>query len=112
MACEAVRGYVSARGWRPADVDRAVLSVSEATSNSVEHGAGDLRVGYALEDDVLVLDVMDGGAGPLRDQLARAALPEDPFAVGGRGLFILTALADSVAVLEDGRLRVTIRATP
>ena len=111
LASELVGGYLKERGWSTRDVDRAVLSVGEAASNSVEHGRGPFVLGYALEGDTLTLEVADQGSGPAPALVQRAALPADTFAEGGRGLFILSSLADSISVLEDGRLRITVERT-
>ncbi|MGB3543118.1 ATP-binding protein [Rubrivirga sp.] len=111
VASDALGDYLHQRGWSDQDVDRAVLSVSEAVSNSIEHGSGEVVLRYALEAEGLIIRVTDNGMGPSRQRLEDAALPQDPFAEDGRGLFILTALADVVTVLEDGSLTVTIRST-
>ncbi len=96
-----VESEAARAGWGVADVTRAVLAVSEAVGNAVEHGGGDLRVRCDATGDTLVLDVTDGGAGPPRGTLETASLPADELARGGRGLFIMKTVADSVHV-RDG----------
>lgn len=93
-----VEAEASRAGWTVAELTRAVLAVSEAVGNAVEHGGDDLRLSCATTADALVLDVADGGAGPSPELLEAAALPADDFAQGGRGLFIMKAVADEVEV--------------
>ena len=88
-------------GWSIADVTRAVLAVSEAVGNAVEHGGDDLRLRWTTTDDTLRLDVADGGTGPPAALLETAALPANPLARGGRGLYIMRTVADDVDV-RDG----------
>ena len=101
---EAARG-----GWSVADLTRAVLAVSEAVGNAVEHGPDGhpVRVRCSSSPGVLELEVDDGGAGPPRSSLETAALPADPLAEGGRGLYIMKTVADEVGV-EDGAVTLRI----
>jgi len=79
-------------GVRDSVVDDAVVILSELVTNAVRHasaGPGDeLRVEWTLESRRLRMRVSDGG---------RRSPPtlHDQGAVGGRGLSIVAALADS-----------------
>ncbi|WP_445402727.1 ATP-binding protein [Streptomyces sp. LE64] len=94
-------------------VDDAVLILSELLSNACRHGrplgdalAGDGEVRAAWRVDAagrLTVEVTDGG-GPTRP------VPSTPSvtAHGGRGLNIITALADDWGVRDDARGEVTV----
>ena len=114
--CDAAVSLVSEAGWLADDVTRVALAMGEAVANAVEHGRGDgqgaLCVRLDLDDDVLSVRVSDDGPGLDEDRLRGAALPDDPMATGGRGLFILQHVTDDVDVDPSGALRFTIRAHP
>lgn len=93
-------------------VDDAVLILSELLSNSCRHGRprGDARTGgdvlAAWRVDAagrLTVEVTDGG-GPTRPVLANPSVT----ARGGRGLSIITALADDWGVRDDDHGEVTV----
>lgn len=95
-------------GWDDADVDRVVLAVIEAVANAVEHGPGRairVRVQFTRTPPAFRIEVEDGGEGPRTGSLESPALP-DVESVGGRGLYILHALADRVQV-ERGTVALT-----
>lgn len=91
------------RQWQlPALVDRVVLVVSELVTNSVRYGRPPLRLVLTRRQRSLRVDVHDAvGAEPdLRDE------PAAPDAESGRGLLIVTAVADDVGVEQvpgDGK---------
>ena len=95
--------------------DRAHLIATELFSNSVEHSCAydasqHVTVeAWALEDGGVALRVTDTGAG--FDSLPDAALPDDPLSEGGRGLFLIDALAQKVTHEDQGR-RVTAEFHP
>ena len=112
-ACDWIEASVRGEGWSAGDVSRVVLSVGECVSNAVEHGGAEkVRVVRSLAGDELTVRVLDGGAGPSHAQLERPELPADVFATGGRGLFILSRLADDVSVDAEGGVRLTFRRRP
>ncbi len=74
--------------------DDAVLVVSELVTNAVQHGEGPVLVRIVTGEPTRV-EVMD--ARPL-DGLAVAA--PDPDRQGGRGLFLVQALADAWGYAE------------
>jgi anti-sigma regulatory factor (Ser/Thr protein kinase) len=95
--------------------DRAQLIATELFSNSVEHSCAydaSLHVtieAWALEGGAVSIRVTDTGAG--FDSLPGAELPDDPLAEGGRGLFLIDALAQKVTYEDRGR-RVTAEFYP
>lgn len=94
-------------------VDDAVLILSELLSNACRHGRplgegmvgdGDVRAAWRVEaTGRLTVEVTDGG-GPTRP------VPSTPSvtAHGGRGLNIITALADAWGVRDDTHGEVTV----
>jgi anti-sigma regulatory factor (Ser/Thr protein kinase) len=89
-----------ARGLPGMVVDDAALVLSELVGNAVRHGAplpgGGIRVGWSVSDDVVRIEVADGGRGPLRHEATR------PISGGGsadaergRGLAIVGMLTAS-----------------
>jgi anti-sigma regulatory factor (Ser/Thr protein kinase) len=95
-ACEVprVRHMVVDRlgAWGLGHEGRALeLVVSELFTNAVRHGGGDVEVGIALDDDVVRVEVRDGGGGrPVLRQPDPTG--SDP---GGWGLHVVDQLADS-----------------
>ncbi|MFJ2262291.1 ATP-binding protein [Streptomyces sp. NPDC087844] len=94
-------------------IDDAVLILSELLSNACRHGRplgealagdGDVRAAWRVEPTGrLTVEVTDGG-GPTRPVPATPSVT----AHGGRGLNIITALADEWGVRDDARGEVTV----
>ncbi|MER7916788.1 MULTISPECIES: ATP-binding protein [unclassified Streptomyces] len=100
-------------------VDDAVLILSELLSNACKHGrplgdpragsgdgldGGDVRAAWRVDTGGrLIVEVTDGG-GPTRPAPATPSVT----AHGGRGLAIITALADDWGVRDDVRGEVTV----
>ncbi|MET8947357.1 ATP-binding protein [Streptomyces sp. NPDC004542] len=94
-------------------IDDAVLILSELLSNACKHGRplgdaavgdGDVRAAWQVDPrGRLVVEVTDGG-GPTRPAPATPSVT----AHGGRGLNIITALADDWGVRDDARGEVTV----
>ncbi|MER6158514.1 ATP-binding protein [Streptomyces sp. NPDC001868] len=94
-------------------IDDALLILSELLSNACKHGRplddalagdGDVRCAWRMDPSGrLTVEVTDGG-GPTRP------VPSTPSvtAHGGRGLNIVTALADDWGVRDDARGEVTV----
>ena len=99
-AADFVEAEAGRAGWSVADVTRAVLAVSEAVGNAVEHGGGAVRLRSTSSPETLQFDVADGGAGPHPARLEAASLPDDALAQGGRGLYIMKTVADEVRVAD------------
>src|SRR3954452_10747831 len=94
-------------------IDDAVLILSELLSNACKHGRplgdamagdGDVRAAWRVETcGRLTVEVTDGG-GPTRPAPATPSVT----ARGGRGLNIITALANDWGVRDDARGEVTV----
>lgn len=95
-------------GWLdsvPSEVgERVRLAAGEALGNAVDHGDGTpIRLTWTARDGGGRLCVHDGGRfDPTR--LGRPSLPDDPMATGGRGLYILSAVADGLSRSADNGL--------
>ena len=111
LACEATEQALQSARWADADITRVSLATAEAVSNAIEHGPHRLdpiTFQVAVTSDHAELRFDDGGAGPAPERIATANLPADPLALGGRGLYILGQLADSIRV-QKGVLVLTFR---
>ncbi|KIE24902.1 hypothetical protein LK08_22085 [Streptomyces sp. MUSC 125] len=94
-------------------IDDAVLILSELLSNACKHGRplgdmpsghGDVRAAWRVDArGRLIVEVTDGG-GPTRPAPATPSVT----AHGGRGLNIITALADEWGVRDDVQGEVTV----
>lgn len=94
-------------------IDDAVLILSELLSNACKHGRplgdamagdGDVRAAWRVENGGrLTVEVTDGG-GPTRPAPSTPSVT----ARGGRGLNIITALANDWGVRDDTRGEVTV----
>ncbi len=92
--------------------DRALLVATELFSNSVEHSCSydptkQVTVElWPLDGEGVAVRITDTGGG--FSALPSAELPDDPLSEGGRGLFLIDALAQDV-IHEDGGRRVTAK---
>jgi anti-sigma regulatory factor (Ser/Thr protein kinase) len=86
--------------------DDAVLVLSELVSNAVKHAAplpsGEITVRWAVQSDVLHMEITDGGAST-RPHVGVAALSS----LGGRGLDIVRSVSRQWGVTE-GQGSVTV----
>jgi anti-sigma regulatory factor (Ser/Thr protein kinase) len=108
-----MRDQLRSGGVAEAVIDDAVLILSELLSNACRHGRplgdalagdGDVRAAWGVDPaGRLTVEVTDGG-GPTRP------VPSTPSvtAHGGRGLNIITALADDWGVRDDARGEITV----
>jgi len=85
-----------------------LLAVGEAVANAVEHGndaeaTREVTLEWRKEESGGWLSVEDEGPGLTPDRLQNAALPQDAFQTGGRGLFIIKDLTDDVRLEAEGR---------
>lgn len=85
------------------DLSGAELVVGELLSNAVAHTEGPAWISLRWDGPHPLLSVADlgPGFGPGPGAAARtldARLPDDPLAVGGRGLYLVTRLSRDVAV--------------
>lgn len=115
-----MRGDLQRTGVPDAVIDDAVLILSELLSNACRHGrplgpdacggdghdGGDVRCAWRIDERArLTVEVTDGG-GPTRPVPATPSVTSR----GGRGLNIITALAEDWGV-RDGSGEVTVWAT-
>lgn len=108
-----MRDQLRTGGVSESVIDDAVLILSELLSNACKHGRplgdalagdGDVRAAWRVDQGGrLVVEVTDGG-GPTRPAPATPSVT----AHGGRGLNIITALADDWGVRDDARGEVTV----
>ncbi len=108
-----MRAQLRSGGVSESVIDDAVLILSELLSNACKHGRplgdapagdGDVRAAWRVDTrGRLVVEVTDGG-GPTRPAPATPSVT----AHGGRGLNIITALADDWGVRDDVRGEVTV----
>ena len=82
------------------DRDDAMLVLSELVSNAVKHAAplpsGEITVRWAVDDELLHIEITDGGAGTRPN-------PSVPLlsALGGRGLDIVRTVSTQWGVTEN-----------
>ncbi|MGW1890392.1 ATP-binding protein [Streptomyces sp. NPDC002004] len=108
-----MRSQLRRHGVPESVIDDAVLILSELLSNACRHGRplgdalagdGDVRAAWCVgPTGRLTVEVTDGG-GPTRPVPATPSVT----ARGGRGLNIITALADDWGVRDDARGEVTV----
>ncbi|MEV7319872.1 ATP-binding protein [Streptomyces sp. NPDC093970] len=108
-----MRDQLRTGGVSESVIDDAVLVLSELLSNACKHGRplgdalagdGDVRAAWRVDTrGRLIVEVTDGG-GPTRP----APMTPSVTAHGGRGLNIITALADDWGVRDDARGEVTV----
>ena len=89
-----------------------LLAVGEAAGNAYRHGRttdrSEIRVHCEFERPTVTVSVTDEGTG--FDPQAAGERAPDPLASGGRGLFLMNALMDSVDVTPSPRgTRVTLK---
>lgn len=99
-------------GLRREQINDFLTAVDEATANAIRHGSPQgasslVRVSASSTNDSVTFEVQDQGKGFIVQPAP--AMPE-PDALGGRGLPLMCALADSVEVAStDHGTRVTLR---
>ncbi|MFI9774403.1 ATP-binding protein [Streptomyces sp. NPDC051956] len=108
-----MRDQLRVGGVSEAVIDDAVLILSELLSNACRHGRplgddmagdGDVRAAWRVDTrGCLTVEVTDGG-GPTRPVPATPSVT----AHGGRGLNIISALADDWGVRDDAPGEVTV----
>ena len=100
LARHAFADQMSEAGVSREAMDDAVLVLSELVSNAVRHAdplpSGEITVRWSVLDDVVHLEITDGGA-PTRPMASLAALSS----LGGRGLQIVRSVSSQWGVTED-----------
>lgn len=89
-------------------VYRVVLLASEAVTNAVEHGnamdaAKQVHVRCVVAADGVGVTVEDEGEGFDPDGVANPLAEDNLLDSGGRGLFLMQHMADSVSYHDEGR---------
>lgn len=100
---------LASRGVAGAAVDEAALVLSELVGNAVRHGAplpgGGVRASWSLRDDVLRVEVRDGGEGVPEHLPPTASVPGGGSVSDverGRGLTIVGLLAGRWGTRRSG----------
>jgi serine/threonine-protein kinase RsbW len=74
--------------------EELTLAVSEACTNAIRHTATkEIRLDLRLDGSCMVVEVEDEG-------IFRNRLPVPEFESGGRGILLMTAFVDEVAIME------------
>lgn len=116
IARDRVRRWLRSHGWSPAHVDELVLAVSEAVSNSIEHGylvAPDEADNLAVHPSVIELDATivqehDGRRAEFTiTDTGRWMRPARDRGSRGHGLTIIRACAEEVKI-EGGETGTTV----
>lgn len=84
-----------------------MVAVTEAVNNAIIHGNGNdpkklVDLTLKLEEDDLSFVVKDEGPGFDYENLPDPTAPENLEKVGGRGIFLITALADELEFEDEG----------
>ncbi len=86
-----------------------LIALTEAVTNAIVHGNkedGSKVVTVNIkgcEDKKVVFQVIDQGTGFDHDSLPDPTAPENLLKLGGRGVFLIKQLADSVTFCDEGR---------
>jgi serine/threonine-protein kinase RsbW len=97
-----VAGYLADLRAPIEESQEVVIAVGEAASNACKYGRradgrSEIRVRCAREGHDVVISVSDDGPGFDLETIPRNGLP-DRFASGGRGMFLMHQLMDSVEI--------------
>ncbi len=105
-----LQSLLEGAGW-PGDVDCVLLAVHEALINSHRHAGGATSAHASLDGKDLVVEVRDEGPGFDVDR--HASQPPEVMAERGRGLWLISQLADSWDVRRDaGEVCLSLRFRP
>ncbi len=85
-----------------------MVAVTESVNNAIRHGNKfdkdkNVHLRLSVEPETLLFEIEDEGAGFDYANLPDPTAPENIENPGGRGIFLIQALADEVQFLEDGR---------
>lgn len=106
LGLRALDGWLA--GLDPALADRVTIAAGELLGNTVAHGpGGTFTLEWIEHGEGGSLRILGGGA-VTPDAIAEAHLP-GPEATRGRGLYILRAISDTLALDADGALRLDFR---
>ncbi len=95
----------------PGDVESVLLAVHEALINSQRHAGGAVSARVCLDGKDVIVEVRDHGPG--FDIAGHARRPPEVMAERGRGLWLISQIADSWDVREeDGQTCFSLRFRP
>lgn len=85
-----------------------LIAVTEAVNNAIHHGNHDdpdkyVRIGFESDEEVLVFSITDEGNGFDPSNLPDPTDPANLDKVSGRGVFLMSNLADSIKFEDNGR---------
>jgi anti-sigma regulatory factor (Ser/Thr protein kinase)/predicted ArsR family transcriptional regulator len=102
-----LREYLDRHAAPESDIDGAEVAFSELVTNAARHAPGPAWVHLDWSNPQPLVEVHDLGPG----FELRPSLPDDPFAPGGRGLFIVNHLTEELGVASKaaGGSKVTAR---
>jgi phosphoserine phosphatase RsbU/P len=108
-ARERIRDYLSHYCAEQNTIEDVLLCIEEALTNVIRHSCADddLEIGLGFEGDDLVCVVRDRGCGFDVESFDPTATP-DVDGEGGRGLFLMAALADDLQLHSNGGLEVRL----
>ncbi len=98
-----VNRLATAAQFGPADRDRLMLAATEAINNALLHGNKSnpekiVTIDAAVDAGAVSVTVRDQGTGYNPDTLPDPLAPENLMKPGGRGVFLMRAVADEFAV--------------
>lgn len=78
-------------GWK--------LVFTELLSNAIVHACKEdkkkkITISWDFDGKNIHLEVTDPGGGPYAERIESPSLPKDPYAVSGRGIYIISTFAD------------------
>ena len=91
---------------------KIMVSAMEAVNNAIVHGNKSVmekivRIEIAYIDDLLIISVEDEGPGFRPKEIPDPTMPENIENISGRGVFLMSRLADKIEFNEAGN-RVTM----
>jgi len=84
-----------------------MVAVTEGVNNAIVHGnlsdsSKNVELSLVIENDKVLFNITDEGKGFDHENLPDPTAPENLENVGGRGIFLMTHLADEVNFNENG----------
>jgi serine/threonine-protein kinase RsbW len=109
----AIDNMTNEAGINQDNYGKILVATLEAVSNAIIHGnKADknkiVEIEITLNDNNLVIVVKDEGHGFIPDKIPDPTNPENIEAINGRGIFLMTKLADDIKFNKRGN-RVTMK---
>jgi len=103
----AIDEVTGAIGIKQDDYGKIMVASLEAVNNAITHGNKAnpqklVDVEIEFDDDEIRITVSDEGEGFRPDKIPDPTLPENIEELSGRGVFLMTKLADSIKFNEKG----------